>query len=64
MSDAPLLALPVPAAPVEPASAAERLVAAFLVGRSVQTLRAYRTDLADFAAFSNAAGIAETASRA
>jgi integrase/recombinase XerC len=38
-------------------------VAAFLAGRSPQTLRAYRADLTDFAAFSNVAGIAEAASQ-
>jgi integrase/recombinase XerC len=37
--------------------------AAFLAGRSLQTLRAYRTNLAEFANFSNAGGIAEAASR-
>jgi integrase/recombinase XerC len=63
MSDAPLLALAFPAVPFPEADAAQRLVAAFLAGRSPPTLRAYRTDLADFAAFSNAASIAEAASQ-
>jgi integrase/recombinase XerC len=61
MSDAPLLALPVPLLPSHPAGAAERLVAAFLTGRSPQTLRAYRTDLEDFAAFCGAGSIAAAA---
>src|SRR5262245_43068818 len=63
MSDAPLLALSVPLLPSHPASAAARLVAAFLAGRSPQTLRAYRTDLEDFAAFSGAGSIAAAAAR-
>jgi integrase/recombinase XerC len=63
MSDAPLLARPVPALPGRPIEAAERLVAAFLAVRSAQTLRAYRTDLADFAAFWGTSGSAAAASR-
>jgi integrase/recombinase XerC len=63
MSDAPLLALPIPAAPGRPADAADRLVAAFLAGRSPQTLRAYRTDLTDFAACTGAGGIAAAAAQ-
>jgi integrase/recombinase XerC len=63
MSDAPLHALAVPAAPVPPPGAADRLVEAFLAGRSAQTLRAYRHDLADFAASSGAGGINEAAAQ-
>src|SRR5262249_4961022 len=36
---------------LDPRGAAARLVEAFLAGRSPQTLRAYRKDLEDFAAF-------------
>ena len=62
MSDAPLIIAPtLPVIPFPPPDAADRLVAAFLAGRSPQTLRAYRTDLADFAGFSKAARIAEAA---
>src|SRR5260370_25682640 len=61
MSDAPLLALSPPAAPFDAADAADRLVAALVAGRSPQTLRAYRTDLADFAACTGAGAIAEAA---
>jgi site-specific recombinase XerD len=63
MSDAPLpaLALPIPA--FHATAAADRLIAAFLAGRAPQTLRAYRCDLTDFAAFSSAGGIAAAASR-
>jgi integrase/recombinase XerC len=47
-----LLPVPIPAAPrQEPVPAAARLVAAFLAGRNPRTIRAYRQDLADFAAF-------------
>jgi integrase/recombinase XerC len=63
MSDAPLLALSPPAAPFDAADAVDRLVAAFLTGRSSQTLRAYRTDLADFTAFTAAGAIAEAAAQ-
>jgi integrase/recombinase XerC len=41
----------------------DRLVAAFLAGRSAQTLRAYRYDLTDFAAFCGASGIAAAAAQ-
>src|SRR5262249_9537614 len=63
MSDAPLVAvaLPIPASQVT--TAAERLVAAFLAGRSAQTLRAYRCDLTDFAASCGARGIAQAAAQ-
>src|SRR5207249_3963181 len=36
---------------LDPAGPMQRLLAAFLAGRSPQTMRAYRQDLADFAAF-------------
>jgi integrase/recombinase XerC len=39
----------------------QRLLAAFLAGRSPQTVRAYRQDLADFAAFVGAASAPEAA---
>jgi integrase/recombinase XerC len=55
-------------APVRPAAgalaprpAAQRLYAAFLAGRSPPTLRAYRRDLADFAAFAGGGGPADAA---
>ena len=38
-----------------PGGPAQRLLTAFLAGRSPQTLRAYRADLTDFAAFVGAA---------
>jgi integrase/recombinase XerC len=64
VSDAPLLAARVPSPRVEvldPGGPAQRLLTAFLAGRSPQTLRAYRQDLADFAAFVGAAAPAEAA---
>jgi integrase/recombinase XerC len=63
MSDALLIARTLPAILFPAPDAADRLIAAFLAGRSPQTLRAYRTDLANFAEFSKVAGIAEAASR-
>src|SRR5438874_8670423 len=63
MNDPALLSLPVPLSLHHPAGAAERLVAAFLAGRSQQTLRAYRYDLADFAACTGASGIAAAAAK-
>jgi integrase/recombinase XerC len=48
---------PGPPAPVE--SPAARLLAAFLSGRSPQTLKAYAADLADFAAWAGAGSAAE-----
>src|SRR5262249_20138524 len=41
----------------DPRGAAARLVEAFLAGRSPQTLRAYRKDLEDFAAFLGVASV-------
>jgi len=43
-----------PALPTTLADGSARLVAAFLAGRSADTLRAYRQDLADFRAFAGA----------
>src|SRR5262249_43567273 len=63
MSDAPLVVFPVPTTPCRAAGAAERLVAAFLAGRAPSTLRACRTDLADFAACTGAAGLAAAAAQ-
>jgi hypothetical protein len=55
--------VPLPrAGPLEPLSAAARLAAAFLAGRSPHTLRAYRRDLEDFARFAGGAS-AEDAGR-
>jgi hypothetical protein len=56
--------VPVPANAAAPAvlPPAARLVAAFLSGRSPATLRSYRKDLDDFAAWSGA-GSAEDAAR-
>src|SRR5438046_165944 len=51
---------PVPCLP-DARSSAQRLLTAFLAGRSPQTLRAYRADLADFAAFAGAGTGAEAA---
>jgi integrase/recombinase XerC len=48
---------------VEPAGPGQRLVAAFLAGRSPPTIRAYGQDLADFASFAGAASAAEAAQR-
>jgi integrase/recombinase XerC len=46
------LPVPIPAVPLaEPSTAAARLLAAFLAGRNPRTLRAYRQDVADFAAY-------------
>jgi integrase/recombinase XerC len=63
MRNAPLLTLALPAGSCHPAGAADRLVAAFLAGRSPQTVRAYHTDLADFAACTGVSGIAEAAAQ-
>src|SRR5438094_1714478 len=63
MSDPALVDLPVLLPRHHPASAAERLAAAFLAGRSPQTLRAYGHDLADFAACTGASGVAAAAAR-
>src|SRR5262245_40556630 len=43
--------VPTPAAALDPASAAARLLAAFLASRSAATLRSYGGDLRDFTAF-------------
>jgi integrase/recombinase XerC len=57
-----LLPVPVPAVPLpESSSAAARLIVAFLAGRNPRTLRAYRQDLADFAAFAGATPAAAVA---
>lgn len=50
-----------PSLPAAAESSAERLIAAFLAGRSPQTLRAYQGDLADFAAFAGASDVAGAA---
>jgi integrase/recombinase XerC len=56
------LPVPVPAVPLpEPSSGAAWLVAAFLADRNPRTLRAYRQDLADFAAFVGATPAVATA---
>jgi integrase/recombinase XerC len=60
--------LPVPLAtpsarPPDATGPAERLLTAFLAGRSPQTLRAYRQDLAHFTAFTGAATPVEAAQR-
>src|SRR5262249_57196061 len=47
----PLVPYSPPTGGLDPRGAAARLVEAFLAGRSPQTLRAYRKDLEDFAAF-------------
>lgn len=46
---------------LDPAGPGQRLVAAFLAGRSPQTVRAYRQDLFDFAGFTGTATLAEAA---
>jgi integrase/recombinase XerC len=55
----------VPAPPIAaallPASPAEQLLRAFLSGRSAETLRAYRRDVEDFAAFAGVDGPAAAA---
>ena len=66
MSDAPCLPGLVSFPRVEvldPGGPAQRLLSAFLAGRSPQTLRAYRADLADFAAFAGVGSLAEAAQR-
>src|SRR5262249_39346985 len=60
MTAPPSVALTVrPAEPaaLDPRGAAARLVGAFLSGRSPQTLRAYRRDLQDLAAFLGVPGV-------
>jgi integrase/recombinase XerC len=47
--------------PTDTAGGAERLLAAFLSGRSAQTIRAYGRDLADFAAFKGVPAIGAAA---
>src|SRR5438445_515543 len=54
MTDHHWLPVPVPSPsskPPDSTDAARRLVAAFVAGRSPQTVRAYQQDLADFGAF-------------
>src|ERR1051326_5106142 len=66
MSTSPYLPVPVAtsvALPTDTLSPAQRLLAAFLAGRSPQTLRAYRADLVAFATFVGAATPAEAAQR-
>src|SRR5947209_87175 len=63
MNDPALLGMPVPLSLYHSADPADRLVAAFLAGRSPQTLRAYRHDLADFAACTGASGIVAAAAK-
>jgi integrase/recombinase XerC len=56
----------VPIAPVgalATGSAAAQLLEAFLAGRSPQTIRAYRADVADFAAFAGGADVAQAAAQ-
>lgn len=57
--------LPVPAGStlLHPASAAAQLLAAFLSGRSPETIRAYRQDLEDFRAFIGAGDMGAAAAR-
>src|SRR4030081_1427694 len=56
---------PRPPLPAEPTSAltATQLLAAFLAGRGRETLRSYRQDLADFAAFVGADSLEAAAAR-
>lgn len=57
--------LPVPLTPgqLDPTTAADRLLSAFLSGRSPETARAYRQDLESFRAFVAAADIGQAAVR-
>jgi hypothetical protein len=50
MSNYPVVPAP-PLVPVSAALPAEALLQAFLAGRAATTLKAYRADVADFAAF-------------
>jgi integrase/recombinase XerC len=64
MMPSPLLPVPLPhAGQLDPTSAADRLLQAWLSGRSPETARAYKADLESFRTFSGAADVGQAAAR-